>query len=178
MYRGIEVELDVTDTGIVPQRGVFVPPSEGIPQDTRLKKVLALIEDPSATDVGGIQKLIAAEIADTLSDVSSVYNSRSVSEKIKGLQALSKTVMDADSLSKRDFLNFDGPKFQFVLTELVGVFKQSLADGGLPADTVNHILRTFSLLLKSREEDIRKATERVDSSSCLTPLNHLEGNRP
>ena len=117
--------------------------------------------------------MIAIEIACTLAATSNPYGVR---DKVRGLRELAKTLQEGEDIAKKDFLNFDGPKFNYVLTELIRTFKESLKSSGLPEESVNHVLRIFRDTLSAREADLRKETERVTGDASLTSLTSLQGN--
>lgn len=152
--------------------GVFMGVGdENNPQDqSQMRRIIELIEDTETTDLTEINRLIAREIALSLVDPTTSWSTRAATEKIKALRELSRTLQDGETLSKRDFLNFDGPKFRYVLGELVRVFRSSLKSSGQSEDVINHILRIFRDQLKEREPDLRKETERVSSDSFFDAL--------
>lgn len=134
----------------------------------RMTDILEMIEDPNRA-VSEINRVIAGEIASATGDISTLNQSKGymlkfLTERIKALRELSKTLSEAEVLSKKDILNFDGPKFQFVFQEIIAIFRKSAKDSGLSEDQINSMLRNFRDLMASREPELRKATERVDSS--------------
>lgn len=162
--KATEVELDLS----TPKPGVFTGVDSGQPAPpSQISRILELIDNPESIDLPEINRLIAREIAVTLSDPSTSWNTRTANEKIKALRELAKTLLEGDNLSKKDFLNFDGPKFRYVLGELVQVFRSSLKSSGQSDDTINHTLRIFRGQLAEREADLRKETERVNSDSLF-----------
>lgn len=166
-----EREIDLRGTGGPGAPGVFVPPADdnvGKPHPTRMDEIIEQLNDPEATDLEQLNKLIALEIAYALTDPKIEFNPRAVNERVKALRELSKTLQEGENISKKDFLNFDGPKFKFVLGELVMLFRQALKNAGQPEDSTNHVLRVFRDLLISREPELRKETERVAADSALS----------
>ena len=151
--------------------GVFVGDEDGyVRPPSQMQRIIELIEDTETTDLQEINRLIAREIALALADPTTPWTTRTATEKIKALRELARTMQDGETLSKRDFLNFDGPKFRYVLGELVQVFRSSLKSSGQSEDVVNHTLRIFRDQLKEREMDLRKETERVSTDSFFDAL--------
>jgi hypothetical protein len=169
-----EKDIDLDGTKL-PTPGVFDDGTSDLPA-SQLAEIIRLIDNPEATDLATINRLIAREIAITLADPTVIWGMRgSASDKIKAMRELAKTLQEGDTLSKKDFLNFDGPKFRYVLGELVHTFRSSLKSSGLAEDVVNHVLRIFRDQLTVREPDLRKETDRVttdnfhDSVPVATP---------
>lgn len=166
-----EQEIDLscplpTMVSSVPKPGVFTADSDGyVKIPSQMQRIIELIDDTETTDLQEINRLIAREIAQALADPTTLWTTRTATEKIKALRELSRTMQDGETLSKRDFLNFDGPKFRYVLGELVQVFRSSLKSSGQSEDGINHTLRIFRDQLKEREMDLRKETERVTNDS-------------
>lgn len=170
MGQGIAGEREI-DLGGSGTPGVFVPPADdnvGRAHPTRMDEIIAMLDDPEATDLEALNKMIALEIAYALTDPKIEFNPRAVNERVKALRELSKTLQEGENISKKDFLNFDGPKFKFVLGELVLLFRTSLKQSGQPEDSTNHCLRVFRDLLIAREPELRKETERVAADSALS----------
>lgn len=148
-----EQELD-------PTLGQFVYP-DTTTSISSMTRIIELIDDVKTTDLQEINRLIAREIAVTLSDPSVQWQAKFNTEKIKALRELAKTLQEGETLAKRDFLNFDGPKFRYVFQEIVQTFRGSLKSSGQSEDSINHILRVFREQIKARESELRKETERV-----------------
>ena len=77
---------------------------------------------------------------------------------------MSKTLTETEILSKKDILNFDGPKFQFVFQEMIGAIRKSAKETGLAEDQINTLLRNFRDTVTQMEPELRKQTEKIDSS--------------
>ena len=137
------------------------------PHPSRMDEIITLIDHPEGTDLEGINRLIAMEIAYALTDPKIEFNPRAVNERVKSLRELSKTLQEGDNLSKKDFLNFDGPKFKYVLQEVVMLFRGSLKSAGHKEDAINHVLRVFRDQLSARETELRRETERVTHESVF-----------
>ena len=171
-----EAEIDVDKLPAPRKPGVYS--GEGADQPvhpSRMSEILELLESPAETDLERINKLIALEIALALTDPKAEYNSRLIQERVKALSVLSKTLQDGDALAKKDFLNFDGPKFKYVLQEVVLLFKNSLKSAGFGDDDQNHVLRVFRDQLAHREADLRAETAKVTAESIFTFTAPTEG---
>lgn len=136
-----------------------------------LTEIIRLIDDPTG-DVAVITRLIAREIAianEQLSQVQADPNQswrlRPLVEQIKALRELSKTLQEGDSLSKKDVLNFDGPKFRYVLREFTILVKRAAKDAGLEDDTVIAVLKAFRSVMATREESLRTEVNKLDSTA-------------
>ena len=134
----------------------------------RMLEIRDMIEDPNQ-GVAEINRNIAGEIASVTADIScieqsSAYKLKFFTEQIKALRELSKTLSESEVLSKKDILNFDGPKFQYVFQEIVGVVRKSAKESGLSEDQINAMLRSFRDTMSLKEPELRKQTEKVDSS--------------
>lgn len=160
----------MSDPIIVNVEQVEVPAEKQdlIALSARMTDILDMIEDPNRA-VSEINRVIAGEIASATGDISTLsqasgYKLKFLTERIKALRELSKTLSESEILSKKDILNFDGPKFQYVFQEIIAIFRKSAKDSGLTEDQINSMLRNFRDLMANREPELRKATERVDSS--------------
>jgi ribosome-binding ATPase YchF (GTP1/OBG family) len=108
---------------------------------------------------------ISADMAESASDSLKAFRVKALSEQVKALRELAKTLTEAEQLSKRDILNFDGPKFQFVLSEIVKLFKKALIQANLTESQSNDVLKLFRDLLALYEPVLRKETDRISSKS-------------
>ena len=163
MSQAHEQDVDVSGS----RKGIWGGSEPEEPVPSRMKEIIHAIEDPESTDLEATNRLIAMEIALVLSGVRE-YNTKAAMDKVKVLRELTKTLQEGDTLAKKDFLNFDGPKFKYVLGELVVLFKASLKSSGFKEEDINHTLRIFRDSLGLREADLRKETERITSESLFT----------
>ena len=168
-------EIDVEN---LPLRGVytgedplFLPKVEEY--QSHMAQIISWIDDPESTDLEQINKVIAREIAVAISSATS-WNTKLLSDKVKALRELTKTLQEGEDLAKKDFLNFDGPKFKYVLQELVVLFKSSLKLSGLSEDVINHVLRVFRDNLELREVDLRRETKCVTNESLFVNFDTPE----
>ena len=133
----------------------------------RIAEILVLISDPEQS-LAEINKRIAIEIAyvsmamaEATLDVTKQHRIRSLTEQVKALRELAKTLNEAEQISKRDVLNFDGPKFIFVLGKLVEMFKKAMTTSGKTEAEANDVIRKFRDILSVYEPHLRRETERV-----------------
>jgi hypothetical protein len=122
--------------------------------------------DPSAAS-----RLIAIEIARVAEDLGGCMGDgpmdtiklKIYEQQLRALRELGKQLTDADTLSKKDVLNFDGEKFQFVLGVIVNNFLDSLKEAGVPEDLRASIMKHYRDKMQMSEAKIRKDTQAVDS---------------
>lgn len=155
---------------IVAMEQVQVPAEkqEPVSLSEKMTEILRMIDDPNQ-GVAEINRVIAGEIASATGDISTLsqasgYKLNFLKERVKALRELSKTLSESEVLSKKDILNFDGPKFQYVFQEIIGVFRKASKDAGLSEEQINSILRHFRDTMAQKEPELRKMTEKVDSS--------------
>lgn len=138
----------------------------------RMQRVVEILEDENETDLAGAMRMLAVEIAATLSPIASVNgglgDNHNVSGRIKNLRELSKQIQESADMSSRDFLNFDGPRFQYVFGEMVHLFRTCMIKGGLAADTADHVLRVFYEEFLARELRLRQETSKLDPSTMAS----------
>ena len=141
---------------------------EAPPINQRMIEIFDMIQDPEKP-VSEINRIIAGEIAVCTGSISTLeqangYKLKFLTENVKALRELSKTLSESEVLSKKDVLNFDGPKFHFVFQEIIGIFRKAAKESGLAEDQINSLLRNFRDQMAQKEPDLRKQTEKVDSS--------------
>jgi len=136
---------------------------------TKLNEILLKIDDPNYS-VFEVARLIAVEMA-TISllmasidyDPAMQWKFKAYEMQIKCLTALGKQLNDADVLSRKDILNFDGPKFTYVLGEIIALFKQSMKDAAVEESLLTSVMKHYRDLMVANEATIRRETERIDS---------------
>lgn len=160
----------MSETVLLSVEEVVIPVEkrEPLQLSARMTDILEMIEDPNRP-VSEINRVIAGEIAAATGDISTLeqasgHKLKFLTERIKALRELSKTLSESEVLSKKDILNFDGPKFQFVFQEIIALFRKSAKEAGLNEDQINSLLRHFRDQMAHKEPELRKATEKVDSS--------------
>ncbi len=138
----------------------------------RDSKMLEIIEKLGSPDFQAIEvhRLIAVEIALVTramgegkdnSDAATVLKEGAA--RVKALRALAKAVEEVDSLTKRDELNFDGPKFQFVFDELLSYYDQAVKEAlGKPGEAMaQQIIKNFRDIIANKEADLRRMTAKI-----------------
>jgi hypothetical protein len=131
-------------------------------------KIMDLVNDPDAP-LTLINRMIAVEMANVIKEISGIASNplsqvslKTREAQVKSLRELSKTLQENETLSKRDVLNFDGPKFQYAVREIVTMMKKSIIQAGYPEEKANDILRTFRDMMAVREPELRREVEKVE----------------
>jgi hypothetical protein len=137
---------------------------------SRMQDILDAMEDANYNP-SEILKLIALEQAAVVNQMSSQKTEFSIGgqgkrldTKMKALTELRKTVQEAEELSKKDILNVDGIKFEFVFNLLCEWMTESIAGNGLSQEQNNNIMKTFRDKVTTGEAQMRKDVEKLDSN--------------
>jgi hypothetical protein len=95
------------------------------------------------------------------------WQQKQVEQELKVLTALQKGVSDSDMLAKRDTLNFDGPKFQFVFDELLSYFEQAVKDAmGKSGEAMSQsIIKHFRDIIAMKEAHLRRETAKIGTQA-------------
>ena len=120
--------------------------------------------DPSAAS-----RLIAIEIARVAEDLGDCMGDgpmdtiklKIYEQQLRALRELGRQLTDADTLSKKDVLNFDGKKFAYVLGVIVDNFLSSLKEAGVPEDLRASIMKHYRDKMQMSEDRIRKETAKA-----------------
>jgi superfamily I DNA/RNA helicase len=172
-----ETSFDVAGAPPLPPSTVYgaAPEPGADASHQRMARVIKILEDENETDLGGAMRLLAVEIASTLSPTANLKDGfsdyrpgNSNNGRIKNLRELSKQIQEAAEMSNRDFLNFDGPRFQYVFREVMLLFRASIIKGGLEPGTADHVLRVFYEEFLSREQRLRQETSKLDPSTMAS----------
>ena len=140
-------------------------------RESKLDHILDLINDPE-TPPGPIKRLIAAEIASVNrlmikygNDVSILegLKIKALSEQVKALRELGKEVQEADIINRKDLLNWEGKKFRYAIDEYREGAKEAMREAKLDDSTINSILNHWRDIMSSREQDIRRAIDKMDT---------------
>jgi hypothetical protein len=101
---------------------------------------------------------------------------------MKALRELQRTLMEAEVLSRRDLLDLDGPKFTFLLAEIVRLFEQALMDAGIDGSHAQSVMVRFDDLLEENGKNLRRELSligapemRADDRGVLPPVAHGVG---
>jgi hypothetical protein len=153
-------KIKVEEPEVVELAGVEYAPAPAAPA-LGIFRIQEMIQDPTVA-VSEISRLIASEIAETLKlqlapdPLSPAYvSSRDLNDRIKSYRELQKTLTEGESLSKRDSLNLDGEKFQYVFEQLMRMYQQVLVEAKLDEGTVHNIMLHFGDLVKQSEAQLR-----------------------
>jgi hypothetical protein len=139
-------------------------------RDSKLGEVRRLIADET-TPPHKIKRLIAEEMAAISMLMIKYGNDVNIIEgmkvkvyetQIKSLRELGKEIMEADTLSHKDFLNMDGKKFKFVMGKWMDGFKEAMKSAKLDETTSNSILNHFRDIMSASEEEVRREVEKLD----------------
>ena len=139
-------------------------------RDSKLTQIIAMIQDES-TPPAKIKRLIAEEIAAINKLMIKYGNDVSIIEgmkvkifetQVKSLRELGKEIMEADTLSHKDFLNIDGKKFKFVIGEYAEGLKEAMKMVKLDDTTIRSVQSHWQDIMASKEEDIRREVEKLD----------------
>lgn len=131
----------------------------------RLENIRGRITDMNY-DPAEASRLIAIEIARVAEDLSDCIGNGVVDnirlkvyeQQLRALRELGKQLTDADTLSKKDILNFDGRKFQFVARVWVDNFVKAMKEAGVPEDLRSSIMKHYRDEMQVSEPRIRKDT--------------------
>lgn len=167
-----EVNVVLDENGV--PRVVTTPIMSDEEKDSKIDEIIAEIEDPNSP-LAPIKRKIAVELAKTskvlmsLGDETASGNGfndavkvKAIETRIKALRELGKELMESDTLSKKDFLNFDGPKLAFVLQEYRQGAHDALKKINIDEATIQQFLRHWRDLMLERESGIRKSTEKME----------------
>ena len=139
----------------------------------RIDSIRDKIADPNY-DPSEISRDIAVEIAWVAGNMVSNEGGlqgpavlKAYEQQVKALRELGRQLTDADILSKKDVLNFDGPKFQFVAEIWVNTFVQAMKEAGTPEDMRNSIMKHFRDRMQMSENQIRRETAKIDSTKVI-----------
>ena len=137
----------------------------------KLDEILDKINDPQS-DPAEISRLIAVDIAevakemaDNTKDPAMQWLQKAYEIQIKALRELGKQLSEAEILSHKDVLNWDGAKFQFVLIELMKLYKQALRDAGVEDSLAQNVLKHYRDLLGKNDVRIRRDMDKQVGSN-------------
>lgn len=139
---------------------------------SKLEEIITMITDPNAP-LAPIKRAIALEIAivsqqmvacseEASTNAMDVIKVKALESQVKSLRELGKELMESDVLSRKDILNFDGPKLAFVLEEYQQGAIDTLKKIGIDEGTAQQFLRQWRDLMMEREPGIRRSTEKLE----------------
>lgn len=170
----VKIEAPVTiKIAKTPEEAVNTPekPEKKPKRETKLDLILDKINDANY-DPAEVSRMIAVEIATVAREMTNADETtfgealklKGYSEQVKALRELGKQLTDADILSKKDVLNFDGPKFQWVLGVIVDLFVKSMKEAGVQEDMRASIMKHYRDLMGTQENTIRREVQKIDSN--------------
>jgi hypothetical protein len=130
------------------------------------------IKDPSIS-LGDLKRMIAYEIAvatemmirqgDNI-DVTQFGTTKALESQVRALRELGKELMESDQMAKRDYINLDGPKFQYVSDMWVSKFKIAMKKAGVEDGQAKNILMHYKDEMAAVDPEIRREVQKIDSS--------------
>jgi hypothetical protein len=164
---------DGSDGKVVPSPENPMPPKEEKDngpkhRTTNIEDILVKMQDQTSS-VADISRMITIEMTIALKELVLLGNSdptfisqrRSLNDEIKMLRELQKSLTESDILSKKDILNIDGEKFQFMFIELLNLYGRALKESGLDRTTIDSVMKQFSDLVKTNDERLRREVARI-----------------
>jgi hypothetical protein len=141
-------------------------------RESKMELIYNMIDDPNCPP-GEIKRKIAGEIA-TVNRLMIKYGNdvsileglkiKALSEQVKALRELGKEVMEADVMSKKDFLNWEGKKFRYAIDEFMDGAKQAMKTVKLDESTINSVLNHWRDIMQSKEAEIKRNLDKLDSA--------------
>jgi hypothetical protein len=172
--KAMQQEIVVSEDGSVEKKTPLVNWSESTEplHASKLSQIREKISDPEF-DPAEISRWIALEIAVVAENMMATNNAnfttldntrlKIYSESIKALRELGKQLNDTEVLNKKDVLNFDGRKFEFVLGAIIDLFKQAMKEAGMTEDQRTSVMKHYRDLMSTNEVTIRRDTQKLDS---------------
>jgi hypothetical protein len=176
--RAVETVIDTGDGGlgslrpatptlIVAGRGEDGSYSKGalaLPDNSAMEELHALIQDPGSDPAEVSRKittqlslLVKEQMAQRANQFAHQEASfKTCAELIKSLKELRTSLLDTESLSKRDSLNLKGAKAQLLIGRMVEWFVQALREAGVMEDFKNNIMQQFRDISKAGEPALER----------------------
>lgn len=155
------------DTFSVAPSGAVAQPEKDTEHNDKFDEILEKLQDPNCS-AAEVSRLITVELGKVArdsvrsgKDPGDAWKQKSWETQVKVLSALAKQLSETEVLSKKDNLNFDGPKFKWVLGEIVNLFKKTLEECNFDSALTNNILLQFSDKMAEAEPRIRREAEKV-----------------
>jgi hypothetical protein len=130
-------------------------------------RILLMIDDPD-TPPGEVGKLIAKEMLKLMQQMNhpdplqrGTMSQREMTEQIKSLREIQRSLKDSEEATKKDMLNLDGPKFAYVFKTFVGLFEIAMKETGVSENMRKQVMLQFTDLLAAKHEDIRKEVNKI-----------------
>lgn len=135
---------------------------------SKLHEILEMINNPDMPP-GPIKRIIAAEIASVNLQMIRTANDplglgvKALEAQVKALRELGKEVMEADIMSKKDFINLDGKKFRFALDRYRDGVIHAMKTAKLDESTINSVLNHWRDYMTEHDDEIRRGIDKLDS---------------
>jgi len=146
------------------------PPS----RESLLPEITEKLKDPNYS-ISEINRLVCGEFA-LLAQEMTIYGrhnstasmSRSWRGQLTYLTGLQKSLQNTQAMSRKEVLNFDGPKFKFFFGRVTKLFREAAEQAlGKDSDTsVQSIMRHFRDLVGVNDENLRRETERFGAEGA------------
>jgi hypothetical protein len=144
---------------------------------SKLNEIRTKIEDTNISQAE-LSKLIALEMASILDGMNEHLDNptsgikgmdanlaiKSLSEQLKGVRELGRQIIEMDNQAKRDFINFDGEKFQFVAGQWLQMGVEALRSMGWDEHTVTSYVKQFRSQIEMNELRIRREAENIGTN--------------
>ncbi len=72
--------------------------------------------------------------------------------------------MDSEVFSRKEVLNLDGEKAQFLLKQIHAWFTQAMKQAGVEEETRNNIFRQYRDIACAGEPELRRAIQKISST--------------
>jgi hypothetical protein len=168
--RAIQQEIVVSDTGVVTKSKPQVNWTDKPAYNSKLAMIREKISDPTY-DPSEVSRWIAEEIAAITElmvtgpmNMTDDFRVKGLNGSIKALRELGKQLNESEVLNKKDVLNFDGKKFEYVLGFIVDLFNQAMKESGVADDMRVSVMKQYRDLMSTNEETIRRETQKLDSN--------------
>jgi hypothetical protein len=120
-----------------------------------------------------ISRLITQEIYSVAADLVRLRNDptmndtwkiKTYTEAYKALKELRLSLMDTETLSKKDMLNFDGEKLRVYTTKLHSWFTEAMKAAGMMEDLRNSVMKHYRDIVIVGEPLLRREIQQLESS--------------
>jgi hypothetical protein len=174
-YEQVEVFQMMGDTGMIRVQflkdgaiQVTNAQTESFPSESKLPEIVKLVSDPNSSAAETL-RLISVEIVRllALSNPSLNSNFESHNDEIKALRLLARIVKEAGMRSKADVLNFEKPKFKYVLAQTISMLEEATSEVLDDKDRAKTemIMKRFEDILAEKQQDLRRRTEEIGRES-------------
>jgi hypothetical protein len=142
---------------------------EDQPRELKYSNILEKLGTPDF-QTEEVYRLILREMTLIIIDIRACQNDpnadafrRNCQETLRALRTVAKQVSKIDQDRHLDVLNFEGPKFQYVLKELCNYFEQAAlkALGKDSNGMVKRIMMELRDILAKEDEELRRNTEKI-----------------